>query len=111
MLSYARELIIEEGFDALLKDFLKNRNDFVHDLSRVPGWGLGSTFQTANAKRFVYHLIQQTETVMKVFSGLASAWQEQVGMPDPGLPNHAWFDDVKRSYKPIVDRVFFAKDA
>jgi len=26
---------IHEEFDALLSDFLKNRNDFVHDLSRV----------------------------------------------------------------------------
>src|SRR5215813_6378468 len=49
---------LHDGFDVLLKDFLKNRNDFIHDLSRVPGWGLGSPEQTAKAKQFVYQLIQ-----------------------------------------------------
>ena len=49
---------LHDGFDVLLKDFLKNRNDFVHDLSRVPDWGLGSPEQTAKAKRFIHRLIQ-----------------------------------------------------
>ena len=58
---------IHDGFDALLEEFLKNRNDFVHDLSRVPGWQLGSLEQTAKAKQFVHHLIEQSDAVLKVF--------------------------------------------
>ncbi len=101
---------LHDGFDALLKDFLKNRNDFVHDLSRVPDWGLGSPAQTTKAKRFIYRLIQQSETVLKVFLSLASAWQEQVGMPEPSVPNDAWFTEIEAVYKPLVDQMFFEKD-
>lgn len=40
---------IDEDFDLLLVSFLKNRNDFVHDLSRVPAWGLRTTEQSESA--------------------------------------------------------------
>jgi hypothetical protein len=101
---------VHEGFDVLLKDFLRNRNDFIHDLSRVPDWGLGSPEQIAKAKQFVHRLIQQSETVLKVFFGLVTAWQDQVGMPKPSLPNHAWFAEIEAIYKPLADQVFLAKD-
>jgi len=101
---------IHDGFDALLEEFLQNRNDFIHDLSRVPGWGLDSPEQTAKAKRFIDQLIQQSEAVQKVFFGLISAWQEQVGMPKLALPNHEWFAEIEAVYKPLADKIFFAKD-
>lgn len=102
---------LDDGFDVLLKDFLKNRNDFIHDLSRVPDWELGSPGRTAKAKQFVHRLIQQSEAVLKVFFGLVSAWQEQVGIPESALPQHAWFDEIEAIYKPLVDQVFLAKDS
>ncbi|MCZ7563808.1 MAG: hypothetical protein M5U08_08340 [Burkholderiales bacterium] len=102
---------LQDGFDALLKDFLKNRNDFIHDLSRVPGWELGSEEQTEKAKRFVHGLIHQSDRVLKVFLGLVSAWQEQVGVPDTSFSTHEWLSEIERIYKPLADQVFFAKDA
>lgn len=101
---------LDDGFEVLLKDFLKNRNDFIHDLSRVPDWELGSAEQTAKAKQFVHRLIQQSEAVLKVFFGLVSAWQEQVGIPESALPQHAWFAEIEAVYKPLADQVFLAKD-
>jgi len=101
---------IHEGFDVLLKDFLKNRNDFIHDLSRVPDWGLGSPTQTAKANQYVHQLIQQSERVLKVFLGLVGAWQDQIGMPQSSIPNHAWFAEIETIYKPLANHVFSAKD-
>ena len=101
---------IHDGFDLLLRDFLKNRNDFIHDLSRVPDWGLGSPAQTEKAKQFIHQLIQQSERVLKVFLGLVGAWQDQIGIPDSSLPNHAWFTEIETIYKPLANQVFFAKD-
>lgn len=102
---------IHDGFDALLEEFLKNRNDFVHDLSRVPGWQLGSREQTAKARKFVHQLIEQSDAIVKVFLGLISAWEAQVGMPKHSTPSDAFFDEIETVYKPLVDQIFFAKDA
>jgi hypothetical protein len=71
---------------------------------------LGSPEQTAKAKRFIDQLIQQSEAVQKVFFGLISAWQEQVEMPKLTLPNHEWFAEIEAVYKPLADKIFFAKD-
>jgi len=100
---------VHESFDALLKDFLKNRNDFIHDLSRVPGWDF--TADGTEAREFVHKLIWQTEKVMKIFSALIMAWQEQIGMVDAPPPDHEWFTDVEKTYKPLIDELFYAKDA
>lgn len=101
---------IDEGFDLLLTDFLKNRNDFVHDLSRVPAWGLRTPEQSAAALQFVHMLIRQTDGVLKVFAGLVLAWQEQNAMSTPRMPDHEWFSDVNATYKYLSTHVFRRKD-
>jgi hypothetical protein len=101
---------LDDDFDALLKAFLKNRNDFVHDLSRVPGWKLGSPEETAKARAFVHHLLEQADMVQKVFLGLMSAWLEQTGMKVP-LPSHPLFDEIDAVYKPLVDQIFSNKSS
>lgn len=52
---------IDAQFDLLLIDFLKNRNDFIHDLSRVPDWGFEKAQDVLTSKEFVYQLIRQSE--------------------------------------------------
>jgi len=104
-----KRAVVDATFDSLLKDFLKNRNDFIHDLSRVPEWGFTSPSEVVASKAFVYRLINQSEKVTKVFSGLIRAWQEQAGFDSP-VPEHEFFDDIDRSYKPFVDHIFLAKD-
>ncbi len=98
---------LHESFDLLLRRFLEDRNTFVHDLSRVPGWDLQTGGDTSHAKEFIFSLIDQTETVLKVFVGLIVAWQEQVGISRTALPNHEWFDEIFSVYKPLADHVFF----
>ena len=97
--------------DALLVDFLKNRNDFVHDLSRVPTWNLRTPEGVVRSGEFVHNLIRQTEQVIKVFAGLVVAWQEQLGMSEPSLPNDDWFSEIATVYKPLASYVFRAKNA
>lgn len=101
---------VHAGFDTLLSDFLRNRNDFIHDLSRVSGCGLGSQEQTAGARQFIHQLIRQSETVLKVFMGLVSAWQDQAQFPKSSLPSDAWFAEIDAVYKPLASQVFFAKE-
>ena len=105
-----KRVSVHESFDSVLRDFLKNRNDFIHDLSRVPKWDFHTGETSIEAKRFVFALIQQTETVLKVFSGLILAWQEQIGMSEPPRPDHDWFAEVERKYKPLVNDLFNERD-
>lgn len=100
---------VHESFDGLLSDFLNNRNDFVHDLSRVENWDLRSVAGSKEARRFVDKLIWQTDQVIKVFSGLVMAWQEQTGISNTPIPDNEWFAEVGRAYKPSVDLLFNAK--
>lgn len=95
---------IHESFDGFLKDFLANRNDFIHDLSRVPSWDFAA--DGTEARKFVHKLIWQTEKVMKIFSALIMAWQEQIGMVEAPPPAHEWFSDAERTYKPLIDELF-----
>src|SRR5947207_15392683 len=55
---------LDAEFDALLTDFLRNRNDFIHDLSRIPGWVEGSSERIAIRRQFVHGLIRQSDTVL-----------------------------------------------
>lgn len=105
-----KRVSVDESFDALLKEFLKNRNDFIHDLSRVPNWDFDSSDKPTEALRFIHKLIQQTESVLKAFTGLVMAWQEQSGITDTAPPAHEWFDEVAQTYKPLADHLFYAKD-
>lgn len=99
---------VHESFDDLLKEFLKNRNDFIHDLSRVPSWDFNEN--GSEARRFVHTLIWQTEKVVKVFSSLIMVWQEQTGMSEASPPYNEWFSDVEKSYKPFIDELFYSKN-
>jgi len=110
LLELRKRASIEEGFDQLLTDFLKNRNDFIHDLARVPTWGLRTPEQTVMALQFVHRFIRQADEVLKVFAGLVLAWQEQNGMSKPPLPDHDWFSEVYATYKPLSTRVVRRKD-
>ena len=105
-----KRVSVHESFDAVLRDFLRNRNNFIHDLSKVPHWDFYTAETSIEAKRFVFALIQQTEKVLKVFAGLILAWQEQAGMSEPLSPSHEWFAEVEKTYKPLVDGLFYAKD-
>jgi hypothetical protein len=104
-----KRVVVDESLDDLLKEILKNRNDFIHDLSRVPTWDFDKTGPSPGAKKFVHALIRQTESLLKVFSGVVMAWQEQIGMSEPGLPNHEWFTEIDQKYKPLAERLFCAK--
>lgn len=101
---------IHPTFDQLLNDFLKNRNDFIHDLSRVPGWDAAPAERVTKRKQFVHRLIRQSDVVLKVFAGLVRSWQEQAGFQHLELPSDAWFAEVERIYKPLAENLFLSKD-
>jgi hypothetical protein len=97
---------IHELFDAALTEFLEKRNVFIHRISDAPGWSLDDETGRAAANRFLARLWQLNEIVLDVFCGLARASAEQ----DPDSPQFPDVVHFGKSYRPVIDRIFSAKD-
>jgi hypothetical protein len=96
---------LEDG----LSTFLTIRNQFVHNLSDIPGWDTETEEGQAVAMKFVGQLFNVSRTLLKVFAGLVRAWQEQVQMDIP-VPANEFFEEVDTKYKPLLDELFASKE-
>jgi hypothetical protein len=90
---------IEPEFDDILNDYLKNRNTFVHDWSRIPDW--------ENESALLAH-IKETQTGSTiVFYTLMGAYRdwikknklESIGETDTQLD--ALFSEIDKNWVPI----------
>jgi hypothetical protein len=100
---------LDPGFDALLEEFLEKRNILVHHFGAINEYSLNTEAGLAAGNAFVHRMIQVTESVLKVFIGLTQAWQEQVGMPAGITPDHPFFTEIEKAYKPLVNEMFLPK--
>ncbi len=96
---------IEEGFDNNLKEFLKLRNQFMHDLSEVEGLGFQTAEGLAAANKYILRVASLAAYVLKIFMGLLRVWQEQIGMEDD-FADDELFQEVDRDFKPGVNYWF-----
>ncbi|MFM1683149.1 hypothetical protein [Aeromonas salmonicida] len=69
----------------LLSDYLKNRNDFIHNHGQIPGWDLDTEEGRNVAKRFTVNLWRQAHKINEIFTALVTRWQEQaeINLPEP----------------------------
>ena len=95
----------------LMKDFLKNRNDFIHNQDKIPGWDLDSPEGLIVAKNFTITLLRQAHKINEIFAALVSSWQEQTGMypPEP-VDGQEYIRDIEERYGAFVDIFFTAKE-
>lgn len=70
---------LDEDFEEVLTAFLKDRNDLIHDMDRIPGFDLRSRPGLEVADRFLSNLMENTETVTRAFVSLMVDWCNQVG--------------------------------
>jgi hypothetical protein len=66
-----KRVVVDPDFDDTLKQFLEDRNTFVHDLTRIPGYNLGTEEGLQAGIDFIIKLTAQAEHVRNVFSGFA----------------------------------------
>ncbi len=100
---------LDESFDALLEEFLEERNILVHNVDDVPGWNLQTTEGRKIASAFVDGFIRKTVEILKVFAGLIRSWQEQTNF-DVSVPTaEEFFAEIDTDYKSLVDDIFFEK--
>ena len=100
---------LDENFDALLEEFLDERNILVHSVDDVPGWSLQTTEGRKIASAFVDGFIEKTVEILKVFMGLIRSWQEQenIEVSVPGADE--FVAEIDADYKTLVDDLFFEK--
>lgn len=71
MIRLRKMVDIAPEFDDQLAAFLRNRNIFVHDIFRVPGFGIGTDQELSAGIEFTQNLARQAEHVRDVVMGLA----------------------------------------
>lgn len=100
---------LDEDFDALLNDFLEQRNTLVHGLSEIPGWSLDRADGLTVAQSFLDSFLIRTEEIIKVFAGLIRSWQEQTRISVPFPADCDFFREIDANYKVGVNEIFFEK--
>ena len=99
------------AFEELLDNFLQNRNDFVHNQDKIPGWALDTEEGVRVARNFVVSLLRQAHTVNEIFAVLVTKWQEQVQINTPTTPEmKVYLEEIENRYGAFIDTYFSAKE-
>lgn len=99
------------AFEELLNGFLQNRNDFVHNQDKIPGWALDTEEGVRVARNFVVSLIRQAHIVNEIFATLIIKWQEQVQINPPTTPEmRAYLEELENRYGAFISTYFSAKE-
>jgi hypothetical protein len=101
---------LDEDFDQLLIEFLEKRNTLIHNVEDVPGWSLENSSGRIEARKFLGKLAFLTVEVLKIFTGLVRAWQNQVGIDTSDLEIQSeFFSEIDRQYTPLIDSLLSEK--
>lgn len=99
------------AFEELLNDFLQQRNDFVHNQDRIPGWDLETEDGILVAKKFVVSLLRQAHVVNEIFATLVTKWQVQTKIDTPTtLELQSYLEDIENRYGAYINTFFTAKE-
>jgi len=98
------------ALEGLLADFLKNRNDFIHNQDKIEGWDLDTEEGIKNAKIFTVTLWRQAARINEILVALMLRWQEQTGIYPPGARNDdPHIKEIDEKFGPYIDVLFTAK--
>jgi hypothetical protein len=99
---------IDSAFDETLREFLLLRNQFIHNLNTVQGFGFDTPEEIAVVVSYTGRLFTLAREVHGVFLGAARAWQDQVGI-NTDLPDHEFFEHIDLVYKPLAGTLLVPK--
>ncbi len=97
-------------FEKLLADFLQNRNNFIHNHDKIPGWNLDTEAGVDIAKQFTVNLWRQAHKINEIFAALVSLWQEQAGIYLSANPEvEDYIKEIDEKYGALIEILFTAK--
>lgn len=96
--------------ETLLADYLKNRNDFIHNHHNISGWNLDTEEGQKVAKEFTVNLWRQAHKINEIFAALVTRWQEQTGIypPEPH-GGEEYIREIDEKYGAFIDVLFTSK--
>jgi hypothetical protein len=103
---------LDDGFDTMLEEFLEKRNTLIHRIGDIPDWSLNHEAGLQAARRFTDRLIQLNDVVLRVFFGLARAWQTQTQITTPAdslFRPTGFFGEIDQVYSALAASIFFEK--
>ena len=96
--------------EALMADFLQNRNDFVHNHDKIKGWDLNTHDGRKTAKLFMSKLLRQGHKLNEILVALVCRWQEQTGIyPKKADGADSIISQIDSKYGAFVDQMFTEK--
>ncbi|TDE08519.1 hypothetical protein [Dyadobacter psychrotolerans] len=102
---------IEPWFDAILTEFLTMRNNLIHDVERIPGFGLNSEKELLVASSYLKKLLDYSKIIQNTMFGLGRAWQNQNNIILPNFDaTHDYVKHIDKTIAPLVDEIFSQKN-
>ncbi|WP_340189945.1 hypothetical protein [Brevundimonas vesicularis] len=96
-----KRVSIHPDVDETMKAFLRNRNIFVHDLTKVTGWALDTPEGLIIANDFLSDL--QTDALWLYFwlAGLLRDWSQQIGLQTE-FDDHEAMRLIDETFRPLA---------
>jgi hypothetical protein len=76
-----KKVEVHQALKDLLSRFLQSRNDFAHNISKIPGVDFGTEQGVNNLRGFLESLDEDTDVVLNVFAAVMYRWQK-LNFPD-----------------------------
>lgn len=103
---------IDPSFDEILTNFLKMRNDFIHDVSRIPGFGITSEKELLFASEFLEKFLLSNDFIQNIMAGIVRSWEIQNDFAAPGTDySHKYFKEIDSKYIPIANHILSSKES
>ncbi|MER8709130.1 hypothetical protein NKH49_26920 [Mesorhizobium sp. M1088] len=103
-----RRVELDDDFAEVLEAFLIDRNALIHDVHRIPGFGLKTNVELAETSKFLRNLVENSQTVTRVFISLLVEWGAQIGS---SLSQDEQIREFLGDLDGIATSIFFAKPA
>lgn len=102
---------LHQSLEELLGDFLKNRNDFIHNQDKIPEWDLDTEEGVLVARNFTASLLVQGHKINEIFAALTISWQQHTGIYPPGFnEKYEFTQKIEEKYGALIDVLFTEKN-
>lgn len=99
--------MLHPSFDELITSVLRDRNDFVHNMDKIPGWSLNTPEGTDVALAYALSLIRRAHRVNEILAALLLQWQVQANIHvETTADQDAYFQEIDRRYGHLVGPLF-----
>jgi len=99
-------------FEDLIDTVVRDRNDLVHNVDRIPGWSLEQQEGIEVATKFVTQLLHRAHFLNEVLVALSAQWIRQASLDvSTSAEVQAYIDNVEKAYGELIPTLLAHGDA